>query len=94
MLIGTAMGAAAPAAHATPARAPLAAPAVPVDLNSATLEQLKTLPGMGDAQARSIVAARPLHSKTDLVTAQLIPAGLYLSIRHQVVALPPGARRR
>jgi len=37
-----------------------------VDLNSATTEELETLPGVGPAYAREIVTARPLKSVDDL----------------------------
>lgn len=62
----------------------------PVDINSASKAELKTLPGIGDADAEKIIAGRPYNSKADLVTKGLIPAGVYQSNRHQIIALPPG----
>lgn len=64
-----------------------------IDINSASRAQLKTLPGIGDAEAVRIVAGRPYLSKGSLVTAGVIPAGVYQSIRHRIVAIqksPPG----
>jgi hypothetical protein len=37
-----------------------------VDLNSATLSQLETLPGVTSDYARKIVAGRPFHSLADV----------------------------
>jgi hypothetical protein len=47
------------------------APAAPVDINSATLEQLQTVPGIGAATAKKIIASRPYGSVADLSKAGL-----------------------
>lgn len=41
-------------------------PAKKVDLNNASLEELKTLPTVGDAEAKEIIAHRPYKSKGEL----------------------------
>jgi len=74
------VAAAAPPTHA---QAPL------VDINSASRQQLKKLPGIGNAEADRIVAGRPYLSKADLVSSKAIPAGTYLSIKHSIIAKPP-----
>jgi DNA uptake protein ComE-like DNA-binding protein len=83
--------AAQPAATGGTPKAPpkAAAPQKLVDINSASKKELKTLPGIGDAEADRIVAARPFLTKADLVSAKAIPAGTYLSIRRQIIAKPP-----
>lgn len=63
-----------------------AAPAALVDINRANRSQLKTLPGIGDAEADKIVAGRPYLSKADLVTTKVLPAGIYLSIKNRIIA--------
>jgi competence ComEA-like helix-hairpin-helix protein len=41
-----------------------------VNINTATIEELKTLPGIGTAKARLIVANRPYQSVEDLAKLQ------------------------
>ena len=59
-----------------------------IDINSASREQLKTLPGIGDAEAGKIIAGRPYNTKADLVGRKVLPEGLYISIRYRIKAVP------
>jgi len=69
--------AAAPARAAAPANAAAAsnaaAPAALIDLNTASEKDLMTLPGVGAATAKKIVAGRPYSSVADLARAK-VPA--------------------
>lgn len=58
----------------------------PVDINSATPDQLTKLPGIDDQRARRIVANRPYDHADDLVKKHVVPQAEYDKISGQVVA--------
>jgi DNA uptake protein ComE-like DNA-binding protein len=67
----------------------IAADATKLDLNTATPQQLKALPGIGDAYAKRIIDGRPYTAKNQLVTRGILPQAVYEQIKDQIVAHRP-----
>ena len=67
-------------------------PAKRVDINSASKAELKTLPGIGDAEADRIIKARPYPSKAKLAVDKVISDPLYAGLQGKIVALQPAAK--
>jgi len=57
-----------------------------IDINSASVDQLKSLPGIGDAYSKKIVDGRPYANKTQLVSRKIIPQATYDKIKDQIIA--------
>lgn len=57
-----------------------------VDINSATKDQLKALPGIGDAYSQKIIDGRPYAMKTQLKSKGILPAATYEKIAGMIVA--------
>lgn len=57
-----------------------------VDINTATVDQLKALPGIGDVYAHKIIDGRPYKAKNDLLRRKIIPESTYKKISPMIVA--------
>ena len=56
----------------------------PLDLNTATKEQLLTLPGLTEAEADRVIEGRPYNEPGDVVTRRIIPKSEYDKIADRV----------
>jgi competence protein ComEA len=71
-------------------------PAAPLDLNSATVEQLEQLPGIGPTIAAAIVRFReksgPLHRVEDLLAVRGVSKNKLEKLRPYVLVAPPSRK--
>jgi DNA uptake protein ComE-like DNA-binding protein len=70
-----------------PNAAPAAAAKTPLlDINSGSEQDLKELPGIGDAYSAKIIAGRPYRSKDQLDQKKIVPHATYEKIKDMIIA--------
>jgi competence protein ComEA len=62
-----------------------------IDINTASAEELKQVPGIGDAYSAKIVAGRPYRAKNELVSKGILPEGVYAKVKDHLVAKGGGS---
>ena len=63
----------------------------PMDINTASADQLKTLPGVTDDLAGKIIAGRPYTGKDQLLKQKIVDKDEYAKLRPLIVAHQPKA---
>jgi competence protein ComEA len=91
---GSAFAADAPKAAPAKAEAKAEAKKEPMDINSASVDELKTLPGIGDALAAKIVKGRPYSGKDDLTKKKILSAKVYKGIKDMIIAKQSAAPKK
>jgi competence protein ComEA len=87
-----------PASTTSPAP-PMTAPARPpmttdapktgaVDINTASAAELKTLPGMTEAEAAKVIQARPYRDVDELVSKKVVPDAQFARIKDRITVSP------
>ena len=57
-----------------------------IDINTATADQLKAIPGIGDAYSAKIVSGRPYKTKNELVQKKILPQAVYNKVKDRIIA--------
>jgi DNA uptake protein ComE-like DNA-binding protein len=60
----------------------------PLDLNTASLDQLKALPGVGEQYAKKIVDGRPFKKVDELMSKSVVPHQVFEQIKGLVAVKP------
>jgi competence protein ComEA len=57
-----------------------------IDINTATADQLKAIPGIGDAYSAKIIGGRPYKAKNELAQKKILPQHVYDKVKDLIIA--------
>jgi len=57
-----------------------------LDINTATEDQLKKIPGIGDEYSKKIIAGRPYVKKDQLKSRKILSPALYDKVKDKIIA--------
>jgi DNA uptake protein ComE-like DNA-binding protein len=57
-----------------------------VDINTATADELKAIPGIGAAYSEKIIAGRPYANKAQLKSRNILPTTVYEQVKELIIA--------
>jgi DNA uptake protein ComE-like DNA-binding protein len=63
-----------------------------LDLNSASLEELRMVPGVNEATAKKIVDNRPYARADELVTKKVLSKAAYDNIKEHIAVTKPAGK--
>ena len=58
----------------------------PLDINTASEDELKAMKGVGDVRAKAIIKGRPYKGKDELVQKSILPQKVYDGIKDKIIA--------
>ena len=86
IMVGVALSLCAQTGAGSPPNQTVAPASELIDINHATIAELRTLPGVGEAYSLAIVKHRPYKNKTQLRSKGVIPLAAYKKIKDQIIA--------